>query len=152
MLSTIGVTEAVPPHDMHIQNNNNNKGLDLCLSCKMEIPHTCNTWNSPWGRSFFTEASPYASKYGGFLINSTIPAHRKHIATRKWITCSTSKKASLHVLRLERRKDAKIGGISKSLRWNFLLYDIYTRLAQYYATKLLLRKLETKEEAWRVTN
>ena len=47
-------------------------------------------------------------------MNSTIPAQRKPMATRKWKTCRPSKKTSFHVFRLFKLEgDAKIGGILK---------------------------------------
>lgn len=48
------------------------------------------------------------------MMNSTIPAQRKPMATRKWKTCRLSKKTSFHVFRLFKLEgDAKIGGILK---------------------------------------
>ena len=48
------------------------------------------------------------------MMNSTIPAQRKLMATRKWKTCRPSKKTSFHVFRLFKLEgDAKIGGILK---------------------------------------
>lgn len=64
------------------------------------------TSKSPLGRLFLVAASPYASKNGGLRINSTRPAHKNPITTRKWKTCSMSDSHSF--LDLLRRKYACI--------------------------------------------
>ena len=65
------------------------------------------------GRLFLVAASPYASKYGGLRINSTNPAHKKHIASRKCKTCIPPENLSLHVLSRKQNGKATIDGMAE---------------------------------------
>lgn len=91
------------------------------------------------GRLFLVAASPYASKYGGLRINSTNPAHKKHIASRKCKTCIPPENLSLHVLSRKQNGKATIDGMTERFfldHWKVYVLVFSVRTSTWFPDQL----------------